>query len=57
MGCPHKSHWIADTKMLAKALRSIEESTKNCSENDLRELYKSGLLPTGILDFLLKIRV
>lgn len=57
MGMPHKSAWIADTKKLAQALRDLEESTKNCSENDLEALHMDGYLPTGVWQFLCACRV
>ena len=57
MSAPHKSHWIADKEKISSALQEIEEATRACDEGDLRTLHADGVLPTGVLNYLLACRV
>lgn len=50
------AHFKADLDAIAKALRELEQATKQCSIADISTLHSSGYLPTGIMAYLSAVK-
>jgi len=56
MGMPHPAEFVIDRKKVSDALKAIEVATADCSDDDLAALHCKGILPTGILNYILACR-